>query len=61
MPEKWLDISILPLEQLEIVVNCEVARSAKLTDNAASLDFELSADHGFWIAARTKGAQYSPV
>ena len=50
-----------PLEQLEIVVNGEVIRSAKPTDNAASLDFELPADHSFWIAARTKGAHTSPV
>jgi hypothetical protein len=50
-----------PLEQLEIVVNGEVIRSAKATDQEASLDFEIPADHSFWIAARTKGAHTSPV
>ncbi len=49
------------LEPLEIVVNGEVVRSAKATDNSASLDFELPADHSLWIAARTKGAHTSPV
>jgi hypothetical protein len=50
-----------PLEQLEIVVNGEVIRSAKPNDNVASMDFELPADHSFWIAARTKGAHTSPI
>jgi hypothetical protein len=50
-----------PLQQLEIVVNGEVVRSAQPVDNAATLDFEIPADHSFWIAARTKGAHSSPV
>jgi hypothetical protein len=50
-----------PLDQLEIVLNGEVIRSSSPIGNSASLDFSISADHSFWIAARTKGAHTSPV
>jgi len=50
-----------PLDQLEIVLNGEVIRSASPAGNSASLDFSITADHSFWIAARTKGAHTSPV
>jgi hypothetical protein len=50
-----------PLQQLEIVVNGEVVRSAQPVNNTVSLDFDIPADHSFWIAARTKGAHSSPV
>jgi hypothetical protein len=50
-----------PLDQLEVVINGEVIRSASPTGNSASLDLNIPADHSFWIAARTKGAHTSPV
>lgn len=44
-------------EMLEIVRHGDVLRSARPADDQAneiSMDFEVDADHGFWIAARAK-------
>lgn len=51
----------VPLGMLEVVANGEVVRRAAPEDGAASLELELPADTGMWIAARAAAAHTTPV